>query len=227
MPPFDGPSLAWYAKALANGAMTAALWHSVLVGAATAALATVLGFLAAYGVARYAIPFKPAIELLMLLPAAISYLIVGMGLLVFFKMVGIRPSLATIVLGHTVITLPIAFSLVLSQMDGHQLRAERAAQDLGAPEWKAVLLVTVPMLWIPVLAAFCICFSLSWDEFIVAFLLSRFEVTLPVEIWTSLRSGLNPTIKAIGTIVFLFSLSGFVVLTISLRRGGRRLGDEP
>ena len=221
MPPFDGPSLAWYGRAFADEDMMAALGRSILVGTGAAATATVLGFLGAYGVARHAMPFKPAIELFMLVPASISYLIVGMGLLVFLNAIGVRPSLAAVAIGHAVITLPIAFSLILSQMDDHQVRAELAAQDLGAPEWKAVLLVTVPMLWAPIVAAFCIAFSLSWDEFIIAFLLSRFDVTLPVSIWTSLRSGLNPTINAMGTIMFILSLAVFVTLLLSVRRGAR------
>jgi spermidine/putrescine transport system permease protein len=220
MPPFDGPSLDWYAKALQNDTLMQSLGASVLVGAVSAGLATTMGFLAAYGVARHATGWRHTIEMAMLVPASISYLIVGLGLLVFLGRIGLGPSLPAIVIGHTVITLPIAFSLILSQMDSGLIRAERAAQDLGAPEWKAVLLVTAPMLWAPILAAFCICFSLSWDEFIIAFLLSRFEVTLPVAIWASLRAGLNPMINAMGTLMFLMSLGVFLAVTLATMRGG-------
>jgi spermidine/putrescine transport system permease protein len=215
VPPFTGPSLRWFEKVLASRAMMDGLVNSLLVGLVAAALSTALGFLAAYGVARHANRWRNAIELAMLIPASISYLVVGMGLMVFFAKIGLRPSLTAITLGHVVITLPIAFSLIASQLDDSLLRAENAAKDLGASEWQAATRVTLPMIWAPILTAFCICFSLSWDEFIIAFMLSRFDVTLPVEIWTSLRSGLNPFINAAGTLVFLVSLVLFAALVLT------------
>lgn len=218
IPPFNGPSLKWYAQVLGDNDIIEALLASVGVGFAAGLAATTLGFLAAYGVARFALPYKGLIEVLMLIPASVSYLIVGLGLLVFLGSIGIRPSLLAVGLGHTVITLPIAFSLILSQMDPAHIRAEMAARDLGASELTALFRITLPMMIAPILASFAICFSLSWDEFIIAFLLSRFEVTLPVEIWTSLRSGLNPFINAAGTMIFLTSLTIFLAFTIGLRR---------
>ena len=218
IPPFNGPSLNWYAQVLSDRDIIAALLTSLYVGATAALAATTLGFLSAYGVARFALPYRGVIEVLMLVPASVSYLIVGLGLLVFLGNLGIRPSLLAVGIGHTVITLPIAFSLILSQMEPSHIRAEMAARDLGASELGAIFRITLPLMAAPLLAAFAICFSLSWDEFIIAFLLSRFDVTLPVEIWTSLRSGLNPFINAAGTLIFLASLSIFLLFTFGLRK---------
>jgi len=218
IPPFNGPSLRWYGQVLSDRDMISALLSSLGVGAAAALSATTLGFFAAYGVARFALPYRGLIEVVMLIPASVSYLIVGLGLLVFLGSIGVRPSLLAVGIGHTVITLPIAFSLILSQMDPSHINAEMAARDLGASELGAIFRITLPLMLAPLLAAFAICFSLSWDEFIIAFLLSRFEVTLPVEIWTSLRSGLNPFINAAGTLIFLVSLTVFVIFTFGLRK---------
>jgi spermidine/putrescine transport system permease protein len=214
-PPFNGPSLRWFEQVLTSRPILSGLGNSLLVGVLAASFATALGFMAAYGVARHARQWRNVIELFMLVPASISYLIIAMGLLVFYGHIGLRPSLLAVTIGHIVITLPIAFSLIASQFDEGLVRAENAAMDLGAVEWKAILLVTVPMLKWPLITAFCIAFSLSWDEFIIAFMLSRFAVTLPVEIWTSLRSGLNPFINAAGTLVFFISLFIFLALVLS------------
>ena len=67
-------------------------------------------------------------------------------------------------------------------------------------------LITVPVLLPGLLAAFALSFTLSWDEFVIALLLSRFDVTLPVEIWSSLRTGLDPETNAVGTLVFALSV---------------------
>ena len=221
-PPFNGPDLRWYAQVLSNRAILSALGASLLVGLGAAAGASALGFLAAYGVSRHRPRGSAAIEVAMLVPASVSYLIVGLGLVSFLGTIGIRPSLLAVGIGHTVITLPIAFSIILAQMDPAHVRAEAAARDLGASDLAALMRITLPLMAPPLLAAFAICFSLSWDEFIIAFLLTRFEVTLPVEIWTSLRSGLNPFINAAGTLIFLVSLTAFLVLTVGLRRRGAR-----
>ncbi len=97
-------------------------------------------------------------------------------------------------------------------MGEHQANIERAARDLGAREGQVLALVTLPMLWPAVLAAFFLSFTLSWDEFIIALLVSRFDVTLPVEIWSLLRSGLNPKTNAVGSVVFLVSMMIVVVV---------------
>jgi spermidine/putrescine transport system permease protein len=106
-------------------------------------------------------------------------------------------------------------------MGAQQESAERAARDLGANEAQVVWLVTVPMLMPALLAAFFLSVTLSWDEFIIAFLLSRFDVTLPVEIWSLLRSGLSPRLNAVGSFVFLVSVTVVLVLELFVFRKRR------
>jgi spermidine/putrescine transport system permease protein len=141
-----------------------------------------------------------------------------MGLLITFNAVGVPKSLLTIGIGHVVINLPLCFAIVYSQMGEHQAHLERAARDLGAAEWQVVLLVTVPVLWPALFASFFLSVTFSWDEFIIAFMVSRFEVTLPVEIWSMLRSGLNPKTNAVGSFVFLISIAIVLVLDLIVFR---------
>src|SRR4029078_5985214 len=141
------------------------------------------------GICRHALPGSPLLRGLIMLPLAVSYLIIGMGLLVFFNQLGVAKSLTAVVIGHVVINLPLCFSIIYSQLGDHQVNIERAARDLGAGEWQVMLLVTAPMLWPAIFAGFFLSMTFSWDEFIIAFLLTRFETTLPVEIWNILLSG--------------------------------------
>ena len=76
-----------------------------------------------------------------------SYLIIGMGLLVVFNAAGLPKSLLAAGIGHVVINLPLCFAIIYSQMGDHQINIERAARDLGAREWQVLLLITVPMMW--------------------------------------------------------------------------------
>ena len=123
-------------------------------------------------------------------------------------------SLLTIVIGHVVINLPLCFAITYSQMGAHQATIERAARDLGAREWQVLLLISVPMLWPALFASFVLSVTFSWDEFIIAFMVSRFDVTLPVEIWSMMRTGLNPKTNAVGSFVFMISF--VVVMALDL-----------
>ncbi|MEM8755930.1 MAG: ABC transporter permease subunit, partial [Pseudomonadota bacterium] len=115
-------------------------------------------------------------------------------------------------IGHVVINLPLSFAILYASMGAHQMAAERAARDLGASTFDILRLVAAPMVAPALFAAFFLSLTFSWDEFVIAFLLARFDVTLPVEIWNLLRSGLNPKTNAIGSVVFLVS----IVLVLAL-----------
>ena len=214
IPPFNGPSLKWYEAVFGDARMMDALLNSILVALVSSTVAVVLGFLAAHALARHRLPFSGFIRGFLMAPLTVSYLIIAMGLLITFNAIGIPKSLLTVGIGHVAINLPLCFAITYSQMGGHQAAAERAARDLGAREWQVLSLVTVPMLWPALFASFFLSVTFSWDEFIIAFMVSRFDVTLPVEIWSMLRTSLNPKTNAVGSFVFLVSI--VVVLLLDL-----------
>jgi|TARA_B110000908_G_C10119557_1_gene386966 spermidine/putrescine transport system permease protein len=218
VPPFNGPSLRWYVDVLGDTRLTAALVNSVLVALIASLIAVSLGFLAAYGLARHVMPGSALIRGLLIAPLTVSYLIVGLGLLIVLTQAGLNLSLMTAGIGHVVINLPLAFAIIYAAMGAQQQNAERAARDLGAKESQVILLVTVPMLAPAIGAAFFLSMTFSWDEFIIAFLLTRFDVTLPVEIWSMLRSGLSPRLNAIGSLVFLVSIAILLILELFVFR---------
>ena len=218
VPPFNGFSLQWYEAIFADRKLMAALLNSLIVATASSAVACLLGFMAAYGFARYRLPGSVLQRGLLIAPMTVSYLIIALGLLTVLNTLGIGLSLWTVGIGHVVINLPLCFAIIYSSMGDHHVNIERAARDLGASDWKVMLLVAAPMLMPSILASFFLSVTFSWDEFIIAFLLSRFNVTLPVEIWSLLRSGLNPKTNAIGSVVFLASIALLAILELTLFR---------
>lgn len=218
VPPLQGVTLDWYAKVLGDRDLMAALLNSALVAVVSSAVALVLGFLAAHALARVRLPGSVLMRGVLIAPMTVSYLIIALGLLAVFNQTGVRLSLWTAGIGHVVINLPLCFAITYAAMGDHQKNAERAARDLGAPEWKVLLLVSAPMLAAPLAAAFFLSVTFSWDEFIIAFLLTRFDVTLPVEIWSMLKSGLSPATNAVGSLVFLVSVTLVVVLEVFVFR---------
>ena len=134
IPPFQGPSLRWYEAVLTDFRIMDALWNSLVVAVISSALSCLFGFLAAYGLARYTLRGAGVVQWLLVAPLSVSYLIIGMGLLITFKTMGIPKSLLAVIIGHTVINLPLAFAIIYSQMGEHQANLERAARDLGAAQ---------------------------------------------------------------------------------------------
>ncbi|MBU9697922.1 ABC transporter permease subunit [Rhodobacteraceae bacterium HSP-20] len=218
VPPFQGVTLDWYAAVLGDRDLVAALVNSAMVATVSSLVALVLGFLAAHALARVRLPGTMLLRGMLIAPMTVSYLIIALGLLALFNQMGVRLSLWTAGIGHVVINLPLCFAISYAAMGDHQKSAERAARDLGAPEWKVLFLVSAPMLAAPLAAAFFLSVTFSWDEFIIAFLLTRFDVTLPVEIWSMLKSGLSPATNAVGSLVFLVSVTLVVVLEIFVFR---------
>ncbi len=224
VPPFEGVSLQWYDKLFANERLLDALINSVIVAVLSGAATTLLGFLAAYSLSRSPVRFEGAARFLLIAPITVSYLIIGMGLLTTFSVVGISKSLFAVGIGHVVINLPLAFAIIYSQMSERHKNIDAAAHDLGASDLQTILLVSAPMMKVPLIASFCLAATLSWDEFIIAFLLSSFEVTLPVIIFEMLRAGLTPEVNAAGTLVFAISLTIIMIAAAALlfRRGDER-----
>ena len=207
VPPFNGFSLQWYETVFADSKLMAALTHSFFVATLSSAVACLLGFLAAYALARYKLPGSALQRGLLIAPMTVSYLIIALGLLAVLNALHIPLSLVTVGIGHVVINLPLCFAIIYASMGDHHINIERAARDLGANDFKVMALVTAPMLMPSILAAFFLSVTFSWDEFIIAFLLSRFDVTLPVMTFELMRAGLTPEVNAAGTIVFAISFA--------------------
>jgi spermidine/putrescine transport system permease protein len=221
VPPFNGPSLRWYLAAFADGRLVGGFVNSLIVGGVSSALSVLIGFLAAYGIARYDFPGKGAVQAIVILPLAVSYLLIGMGLLVSASALGFDPSLWIVVVGHVVINMPLAFAICLAQLGEHQRRVEAAARDLGASTLRVLVSITAPMIAPALMAAFCLCFTFSWDETLIALLNTRFEVTLPVVILSLLRGGVNAETNAAGSFIFLCSILLMIVVELLLLRQRR------
>lgn len=222
VPPLHGLTLRWYGEIFADAKLMQALGNSLIVALVSSAVSCLLGFLAAYAFARYKLPGSGLQRALIVAPMTVSTLIIALGLLSVFSRLDVQLSLWTVGVGHVVINLPLCFAIIYASMGGHQVNIERAARDLGARDWQVMALVTAPMLMPSILAAFFLSVTFSWDEFIIAFLLSRFDVTLPVEIWSMLRSGLDPKTNAIGSVVFLISVAFLIVMELAVfRKSGK------
>ncbi|MFN8456855.1 MAG: ABC transporter permease subunit [Anaerolineae bacterium] len=102
--------------------------------------------------------------------------------------------------------IPLAVLILRARLLQIPISLEEAAWDLGAGRWRSLWEVILPMTLPGILVSMLLTFTFSFDEFIIAYFLTQFELTLPIKIWANLITGFDPTVNAIGSIVFVMSL---------------------
>lgn len=226
--PLKGITTQWYAELWDNDTMHGALWNSLKVGLATAVVATVLGICGARALTRYRFPGKGGIAGLIMLPLVLPEIIVAISLLVVLLQLGFALSLLSVTLGHILMAVPFSIAVLSSSFEGFDRSLEEASLDLGEGPAATFFRVTLPIVAPGILSSLLITFTISLDEFIVAFFLSGTEPTLPVYIWSQLRfPGKLPHVLALGSVLLVAS---FVLLSVGellRRRAARRVGVAP
>ncbi|WP_309667463.1 ABC transporter permease [Tabrizicola sp.] len=213
--PLEGFTFNWYWDLFQREPLLQALWNSVRVACFVSVLSTLIAIPAALAIARYRMPGKtPAVSFIML-PLVLPGLIMGVALLTLLNRMGVTLSLVTVTIGHMVICLPYAISVLLPRFIGFNRSLEEASADLGEPPLRTFWRVTLPCNMPGILACLLMTFTISFDEFFMAFFLSGAQSTLPMYIWGQLRFPQDfPSLLALSTLIILFS---FVLIFASLR----------
>lgn len=215
--------LVWYARLLRNERLLRAGWNSIALAAANTVIATALGTLAAFGMRRLTVRGRNVLQLLLLPVITIPWLILGTAMLIFFFWTGIGRGLHAMLLGHVALSLPYVIFVVGARAAALDPALEEAAASLGANPWTRARRITLPLLAPGVLAAALFAFAVSFDQFVISyFLAAPGMATLPVEIYTAIRTGFTPEINAISSIVFVVSVTVLLAF-VRLSRIGERL----
>jgi len=216
--PWGGFSLAWYAAVLTDDSVRRSLVNSVIVAAATAAIATVLGFAAAYVDYRFRFFGKRAYMALASLPPTVPVVILGVAMLTFEGRIGLSGTLAGVVAGHVVLCSPFAMALVRMRLTDLDRDLEPAAWNLGASAWTSLREIVIPFALPAILASLFITAAVSFDEYMIAWFVSGLNETLPVRVLAMLQGQVSPRINAVGSLVFAVSAILVVLAQILTRR---------
>jgi spermidine/putrescine transport system permease protein len=203
--PIENWTLRWYLEVVQNEDMMRAFGYSTLIALASTAISLVLGLLIGLLLGPTRFIGKTLLFALMALPAVTPGIISGISLRMFIKMIGLEPGMAAIILGHTIHNVPFVTIMVLTRLSAQPPSLIEAAKDLGADEIIAFFRVTLPFLKPALFGAAIFALLVSFDDFIRSFFLGGYEPTLPVLIFTKLRSGMSPEINAISTVVLVMT----------------------
>ena len=225
--PLQGFTWRWFALLWETEALHDALRNSLIIASITALMSTIFGLMAARASSRYAFPMKKGMAALVMIPLVLPEIIVGVSLLVVVMQFGFDLSLWTIILGHVLICTPFCVVVMSTAFNNFDRSLEEAAFDLGATRGATFRWVSLPLVLPGVIASLLISFTISLDEFIIAFFLAGVDVTLPVYIWGLLRFPARlPSVMALGTLLLAASLLLLISAEIIRRYGARRAGTS-
>ncbi len=219
VPPLGEFSLRWYAAAFAYPGFVNAFWLSARLALVSGLAATLLSFVAAYGLVRgRRFPGVDAVAGLFLSPLIVPAVVFGIAMLQFVNAAGLYNSFLGLALAHVVIVTPFAVRTLMSALAAVPIEVEWAAMNLGASRAAVLFLIVLPVTARAMLAAFLLTFLISFSEVTVTvFMTGPSYQTLPVRIYNYLTDQVDPTVAAVSAMLIGLSL---VLIFILDRIGG-------
>jgi spermidine/putrescine transport system permease protein len=214
---WDGFSFRWYGELARDGRLMSALATSLVVAAGATVISTVLGTLLAVGLARHT--RSKLLEASAMAPAILPDLLLAIGLLLLFHAAGMPKSAGTILLGHAAFGTAFVVAVVRARLAGMDLSEEEASRDLGAGPVTTFLRITVPAIAPAIVAGALLVFTLSLDEFVIAFFTAGPTTqTLPIAVYSMVRVGVTPVINALAAVLVVVSIAVVVLAARLVRR---------
>jgi spermidine/putrescine transport system permease protein len=241
---FQGFSVYWYGHAARNSLMLDALQNSLIVASTSATLATLMGTMAAIALQRVKGPARIVFDGMTYIAIMVPGIVIGIATLIALVTTfgalnaglasiwaAIDPSLkpprlglgyGSIIAAHTLFAMALVIVIVRARIAGMDRSLIEASMDLYADPWATFRQITLPQLMPAIVAGFLLCFTFSFDDFVIAFFVAGSENTLPIYVFSSIRRGVTPEINAIGTAVMLFSLTALMTAQMLLRMQRRK-----
>ena len=216
---WGGASLKWYGALFANQAIQHAALNTLIVALISTSLACVLGTLLALGVemrshaSGNAAKTSNLADTLLMAPMIIPDIVLAIALLSFFNLLKVGLGLHSIIISHAVFNIAFVCAVVRTRLKHFDYSILEASIDLGAGWFTTFRRVLLPAIFPGVLAGGLLAFTLSVDEFIIAFFNSgsgQASTTLPMQIYAMIRFGVTPEINALATLVMLVSITALL-----------------
>ena len=205
--PMPGVSTQWYEALFASSKWQHAAQLTFGVAFSVMVIATCLGTLAALGITFSDFPMKAFVIGLFLSPLMVPHLIVGLGMFFFYAWVGVVYTPWGLILAHTVLATPFVVLTVTATLTNFNVNLMRAGSSLGAGPIAVFFRIVLPVILPGVVGGAVLAFVASFDELIIAILISGPEYkTIPRQMWSGVREELSPVVTAAATVLISFSI---------------------
>lgn len=200
---WDGFSLKWYKELFRDRSMFEALLNSIILGLCSSLASAVIGTLGAVGSSKVELKGKGVIEYISTLPIMIPEIILGMVFMAFFSLIGLPFGMTTLIIAHTAFCVPYVFTMVKARLVGLDKSLEEAALDLGASKTRTFFDILLPLIAPAIASGMLLAFAMSFDDVIISVFVTGVDSnTLPLKIYSQLKTGVTPKVNALCTLMF-------------------------
>lgn len=214
----------WYKELFQNTNLLEAFFNTMIIAVVSTFISTVIGTISAVGLFKYKFPFKNLINGLIYIPIVIPEIVLGISLLSIYTLSKLELGMFTILLSHIAFSIPFVITSVRSTLSAVTPQIEEAAYDLGATKLKTFWYVTLPMIMPGVISGGTLAFTLSLDDVVISyFTAGPGSNTLPLKIYSMIKTGITPDVNALSTILLLITI---IVLTISALYQSKRIKER-
>jgi putative spermidine/putrescine transport system permease protein len=220
--PWDGLSLQYYREVFTSPDWMSSFFQSSMIGLTSAALATVMGTLAAVGLWRMSSRWGEVLRGFLLLPLVIPPIIAAMAFYRLYVPLRLIDTYTGLILAHAVLAAPLVLITVGASLAGFDRRLEQASRNLGASASQTLWRVILPSIRPGVISGAVFAFIASWDEIVVTLFLSKFSVyTLPRRMWNGIRENTDPAVAAAAVVLLGVTFAAFLIWALLQRRARR------
>jgi len=217
---FEGFTLRWYGELFRNPMLLEALWNTLIVAVISTVVSTVIGTISAYALKRFDFPFKKFINELLYIPVVIPEIVLGIALLCIYSLIKIELGMFTLILSHIAFSIPFVIINVNSVLDSMNPNLEEASSDLGASKLRTFFYVVLPSLLPGILSGAQLAFTLSLDDVVISYFTAGPDSnTLPLQIFSMIKTGVTPDVNAMITMLLMLIFIGlFISMCLNLRK---------
>lgn len=223
---FEGFTFRWYKELFLNTSLIDAFKNTMFVSIISTFVSTVIGTISAIGLKKCDFFGKKLINELLYIPIVIPEIVLGIALLSIFTLTKIELGYFTLILSHISFSIPFVIISVKGILENINPNIELACKDLGASPLQTFYYVTLPMLSPGIKSGAMLAFTLSLDDVIISyFTAGPGSNTLPLKIYSMIKSGISPDVNALTSLMLLATC---IILFIStyIQVKNIRKGDE-
>lgn len=221
---FESFTFDWYKNLLQNSNLINAFINTLIVAVTSTVVSTIIGTISAVGLYKYDFPFKNLINKLIYIPIVIPEIVLGISLLSIYTLVKLELGLFTIILSHIAFSIPYVIVSVRSTLASLPENCEEAAQDLGANSLKTFWYITLPLIKPGVISGATLALTLSLDDVVISyFTAGPGSNTLPLYIYSVIKTGITPDVNALSTLMLIVVIT---ILTTSAVIQSRKIAGD-
>lgn len=214
---FEGFTFDWYIKLFQNSSLIEALVNTIVVSVISTVVSTIIGTLAAIGLHKYDFKGKKLVNGLLYVPVVIPEIVLGISLLSVYTLLKLDLGLGTLIVSHIAFSIPFVIISVRTVLNSINFNIEEAAYDLGASEFKTFTKVIIPEIMPGIISGATLAFTLSLDDVIISyFTAGPGSNTLPLQIYSMIKTGVTPDVNALTTIM-IFLIMGILLISTFLQ----------